>query len=264
MKTIIMGPAGKMGRAMVAQADKRHNMELVGAVGPKGRDYIGQDIGVVCHLGKRLNIPVHDRLNAIIHQCDLVLDCTLPHVSMQALACCVTHRKAFVCGTTGFRDDQMKAFETAAKSIAVLMATNTSKMFNLLFELVKKVASQMGGNVDIDIIDMHDNKKLDAPSGTSKQIAEIISETLDYDRDDYTYGRNGMGTRKPGSIAFSSIRSGGLPGAIKVIFGYENERMELSAHVYNMGTYASGMIEAGIFLKNKKSGLYSLKDAFNL
>ena len=113
------------------------------------------------------------------------------------------------------------------------------------------------------LIDMHDNMKLDAPSGTSKQIAEIISKKLDFINKDYTYGRNGIGKRKANSIAFNSIRSGGLPGSIKVIFGYENERLELSAHVYNMNTYANGMMDAGSFLVGKRPGLYSLKEIFS-
>ena len=262
MKTIVLGPAGKMGRAMIACAHQHPDIEIVGAIGPAGRAYIGEDIGLVCHLGKLLNLPVHDRLETIIRRCDLVLDCTTPQVSIQALGCCVKHRKAFVSGTTGFSDDQKTAFERAGESIPLILAANTSKLFNLLFELVEEAASRMGRHSDIDIIDMHDNLKMDAPSGTSKQIAEIISGRLYYKRDDYTYGRKGMERRKPASVAFSSIRSGGLPGAIKVIFGLENERLELAAHVYNMDTYAEGMIEAGLFLSGKGPGLYSLSEVF--
>jgi 4-hydroxy-tetrahydrodipicolinate reductase len=263
MKTIILGPAGKMGRAMVASAHVRPDIELIGAVGPGGRGYIGKDIGLVCNLGSLINLNIHDCLEVIIDQCDVVLDCTMPQVSMQALECCVTHRKAFVSGTTGFSDDHKLAFERAGKAIPVLLAANTSKIFNLLFDLVKDAASKIGRHADIDIIDMHDNMKLDAPSGTSKQIAEIISKELEFKSKDYTYGRNGIGKRKPNSIAFNSIRSGGLPGSIKVIFGHENERMELSAHVYNMDTYANGMIDAGLFLLGKRPGLYSMKEIFD-
>jgi 4-hydroxy-tetrahydrodipicolinate reductase len=263
MKTIILGPAGKMGSAMVACAYVRPDVELIGAVGPRGRDYIGKDIGLVCNLGSLINLNIHDCLEVIIDQCDVVLDCTMPQVSMQALECCVNHRKTFVSGTTGFSDDQKRSFERAGEAIPVLLATNTSKIFNLLFDLIKDAASKIDRQADIDIIDMHDNIKLDAPSGTSKQIAEIISKELEFKSKDYTYGRNGIGKRKANSIAFSSIRTGGLPGSIKVIFGYRNERMELSAHVYNMNTYANGMIDASLFLVGKKPGLYSLKELFN-
>lgn len=262
MKTIIMGPAGKMGQAMVACADKHPNIELVGAIGPKGRDYIGKDIGLACHLGKLININVHDRLEGIIGQCDLVLDCTTAEASIKTLECCVKHHKALVCGTTGFNDEQVQASNKAGRSIPVVLATNTSRLFNLLFDIVRKVGSTMDRQADIDLVDMHDNMKLDAPSGTAMHIAGILSEALDVERKEYTYGRYGFGTRKKGSIAFNSIRSGGLPGSIKVIFGYENERMEISAHVYNMDTYAKGMIEAGVFLNEKDPGLYAMQHVF--
>lgn len=253
-----------MGRAITKCAHAHPEIEIVGAVGPGGRNYIGKDIGLVCHLGELLDIHICDSLESIISQCDLVFDCTMPKASIQALECCLRHRKAFVCGTTGFNEDQIESFNRAGLSIPVLLAANTSRLFNLLFRLAKKMASQMDRNADIDLIDMHDNIKLDAPSGTAKQIAEILSEALGYDSNDYTYGRKGLGRRESGTISFNSIRTGGIPGSVKVIFGYENERMELSAHVYNMDTYANGMIEAGMFLKGKGPGLYTMKDVFTL
>lgn len=263
MKTIITGPAGKMGKAMVNSAYKNPLVELVGAVGPKGRDYVGKDIGLVCNLGEELNIKIHDNLEAIISSCDIVLDCTLPEISIQALESCVKHKKAFVSGTTGFFEDDQKAFLKAGETIPVIIAYNTSRMMNILFDIIRKAASEIGLKSDIDLIDMHDNKKPDSPSGTSKVIAEIISEELNYDCDNYTYGRKGKEIRKEKSIAFNSIRSGGFPGSIKVIFGSEDEKMELSAQVYNMNTYANGMIEAGLFLKGKSPGLYSLREVFD-
>lgn len=264
MKLIIMGPTGKMGKAMIRSAFENPDAELVGAVGPKGREYIGKDIGEVCNLGDRIGIPIQDDLEAVIDGCDLVLDCTAPEVSMGALECCVKHRKAFVSGTTGFTENDRQAFQRAGDAVPVILAYNTSKMINILFEVIRRVASQIGLGSDIDIIDMHDNKKPDAPSGTAKEIAEIITIELGYDSGNYTCGREGMGIRKENSIAFNSIRTGGFPGAVKVIFGFEDERMELSAHTYNMNTYADGMVQAGLYLKGKPPGLYSLKDVFKL
>lgn len=264
MRVIITGPAGKMGAAMVKSAHKHPELELVGAVGPKGRDYIGRDIGLVCHLGKKLDIKIHNDLDKIINRCDLVLDCTLPGVSIKILESCVRHQKAFVSGTTGFSDIEKKIFKKAGKTIPVILASNTSKLFNILFKIIREVTSKIGNLADIDLIDMHDNQKLDAPSGTSKEMAQIISKELDYDDKNYTYGKNGIGSRKEKSIAFNSIRSGGFPGSVKVIFGLDDERMELSAYVYNMNTYANGMIEAGLFLKGKAPGLYDLNEVFNL
>ena len=268
MKTVITGPAGKMGRAMVQAAFGNPEIELAGAVGPKGRDYIGKDIGLICGLGEQVHINVHDDLAEIISDCDTVLDCTTPRTAIRALEICKANGKAFVTGTTGFSDHEIDMLKEAGELIPVILAYNTSRLFNILFGIIREVASKIGMQADIDLIDMHDNKKMDAPSGTAKEIAEIISRELDNelnnDRMNFTYGREGTGTRKENSIAFTSIRSGGYPGSVKAVFGLENERMELSAHVYNMNTYAKGMIEAGLFLHGKKPGFYSLKEVFNL
>lgn len=264
MKMIVMGPAGKMGKAMVKSVYENPNVVLIGAVGSKGRDYISEDIGLICNLGKKINILIHDSLEEIINECDIILDCTKPEVSMTVLKTCVKYKKAYVCGTTGFNNNEKEEFKKAGTTIPVMLASNTSKMINVLFKIINEVTSRIGQESDIDIIDMHDNKKLDAPSGTAKEISEIISQELNYNSDNFTYGRNGKGIRKEKSIAFNSIRSGGNPGSIKVIFGFEDERMELSAHIYNMNTFARGMVEAGMFLQNKQPNLYKLADVFNI
>lgn len=264
LKVIVLGPKGKMGKAIVQQAHENPEIELVGVVGPRHRDYIGKDVGFVCDLGAETHITVHDTLEDIIDDCDLVLDCTLPDVSMKALDTCLIHGKAFVSGTTGFTAAEEKAFTIAGEKIPVILAGNTSKMTNVLYKVIREVAALIGEGSDIDIIDMHDNKKLDAPSGTSKAIADIVTRQLDYQGDTFTYGRKGSSIREEKSIAFSSIRSGGFPGSVKVIFGFEDERMELSAHVYNMNTYAKGMIEAGLFLNGKRPGLYRLEEVIKV
>ena len=260
VKVIVTGPTGKMGKAMVRSAFGNPRMTVVGAVGPAGRDYIGSDIGMVCGLGKALGIPVTDSLDAVIGECDIVMDCTRPEVSLRALECCVRNSKAFVSGTTGFTEEERAAFADAGRSIPVILAPNTSRMINLMFELIREAAARIGHRADIDIIDTFDRKKLDAPSGTAKDIAGIVSEELGYDSKDYTYGREGMGVRKERSLAFNAIRSGGEPGSVKVIFGFEDEKMELSAHVYNMNTYADGIIDAALHLEGKDPGLYDFKD----
>ena len=264
MKVVIMGPTGKMGKAMIQSAFANPDIELTGAVGPKGRSYIGKDIGLVCGLGEQINITIQDDLAKIISSCDTVLDCTTPETAMHVLEICKANGKAFVTGTTGFSDHEKDKLQEAGETIPVILASNTSKLFNILFEIIREVTSKIGMQADIDLIDMHDSKKMDAPSGTSREIAKIITRELNGDEMNFTYGRKGIGTRKENSIAFSSIRSGGYPGSVKAVFGLEDERMELSAHVYSMNTYAKGMIEAGLFLNGKGPGFYNFKEAFNL
>ena len=174
MKLIITAPRGKMGKLNTLIAADRPDIEIVGAIGPKGRDYIGEDLGKVASIGKDLGVKVYDDIEQIIDECDCVLDFSTIELGMEILDACKKHGKALVCGTTGFSPEQRKAFADAGKVIPVMLAANTSKMVNVMSKLLEQAASALGDTCDIEILDMHDKKKLDAPSGTAKEMAETL------------------------------------------------------------------------------------------
>jgi len=249
IKVLINGINGKMGRAIAQSAYKSPEMKIIGGVGPTGRSYIGTDLGVLVGLGNAIGANVYDDINQIIKKCDVVLDCTRAEVTLRLLETCIKYKKSLVTGTTGFSDKEKRQIEEAGQYIPILLA------------LTKK----LGKYADIDIIEMHDNKKPDAPSGTAKEIASIISSQLGAISSQLgakleniaEYCRKGKGIRPSQSICFSSIRSGGFPSSHKIIFGFQNEKVELQLDGYNMHPYANGIIDAAIFLSNKKPGFYS-------
>lgn len=265
VKVLIIGPNGKMGRAMVYSAYKNPNTLIIGGVGPKDREYIGMDLGALIGLGRNIGAKVVHDIRDIIEKCDVVLDCTMTEVSMKVLQVCLDYKRAFVTGTTGFSEAERKELTNAGQKIPVLHASNTSTIVHLLFYLVKIVAKEVGMKADIDIIEMHGNTKVDAPSGTANKIGEIISRELGLDLKKIAeYGRKGKGIRSPHTIHFSSIRSGEIPSSHKVIFGFENERLELTHHAYNMNTFSEGMIESAIFINNKDPGCYDLNQVLKI
>jgi 4-hydroxy-tetrahydrodipicolinate reductase len=151
----------------------------------------------------------------------------------------------------------------AGGTIPVLHASNGSPIVHLLYALVRLVSREMGRDADIDIIEMHGSTKLDAPSGTAREIAEIIADTLGFDLDQAAeYGRVGMGQRESHSIQYSSIRSGGTPSTHRVIFGFRNERLELAHYTYSTDAFADGLIRGVLFISGKDSGYYGLEEAF--
>ena len=261
LKLVIIGPNGKMGRAMVKAAHNHADVRLVGAVGPRGRSYIGSDVGILVGLKSALGILVVDAIEAVVTNCDVVMECTRPEVCMQVLATCVAHRKAFVTGTTGFSDSQRQCLQDAGRSIAVLPAANTSRVVHLLFELIKTAVQTVGRTADIDIIDLHASTKSDAPSGTAREIGAIMAAELGASPMDVCV-QNRNGVRPPGQIQFSSIRSGGIPSSHQIIFGFENERLELVHHVYNMDAFAEGMLAAALFIAGRPRGCYRLEQVF--
>jgi 4-hydroxy-tetrahydrodipicolinate reductase len=251
-----------MGRALVRAAARTPAIELVGGVGPRGRDYIGTDLGLLVGLGKHIGARVFDDLDPFIDEPDVVLECTRPAVSMAVLEACLDHKKALATGTTGFSEEQATRIQHAGDAIPVLHAANGSPIVHLLYKLVRLVSQEVGEEADIDIVEMHGNTKLDAPSGTAMEIAEIIADTLGLDLDRVAeYERRGMGQRESDSIQYNSIRSGGTPSTHRVIFGFQNERLELTHYTYNTGAFADGLIKGARFIGGKDRGFYTLRDA---
>ena len=263
IRVVIIGPNGKMGRAMVKAAHKHADVRLAGTVGPRGRPYIGSDVGLLVGLGSALGTPVVDDIEAVVNACDVVMECTRPAVSMQMLEACLVHRKAFVTGTTGFSDTQRQSLRDAGGRIAVLPASNTSRVVHLLFQLIKTATRAMGRTADIDVVDLHASTKPDAPSGTAREIGAMVAAELGNGSTPMdAYGQDRKGARPPGRIQFSSIRSGGIPSSHQIIFGFENERLELVHHVYNMDAFADGMLAAALFIAGRPRGCYRIEEVF--
>ena len=149
MKLAISAPRGKMGKLVTREALKRSgDFEIVGGIGPKGRDDVEK----------------------VVAMSDGVVDFSTTEGAMEVARACVKYRKPLMLGTTGFTEEQMAELDECAKAIPILIAHNTSKAVNLVYEIARMLTESIGGESDIEIIEMHDNKKLDAPSGTSKEL----------------------------------------------------------------------------------------------
>ena len=165
MKVIVIGPRGKMGKLITQVAASRDDMELVGAIAPKGRDYIGKDLGTVAMTGFELGVPVTDDLESIIDSCDVIIDFSTKEMAMEVLDLAIAHKKALVCGSTGFSAEEMKRFEEAGKQIPMLYAANTSKLVNIMNKLLELVTATLKDEIDIEI------------PGGERLVATITSES---------------------------------------------------------------------------------------
>lgn len=263
MKIIVMGCRGQMGSPITRFVDERPGLEIAGGVGPRGRDYIGQDLGHVTGLGRALGIPVSDDLEAIVEQCDAIIDATPASPGLEALRVAVRHRKALVSVGTGFTAEQFQEFHAAGASIPLIFGCNTSKMVNVMIALVEMAARALA-ETDVEIIDQHDREKLDAPSGTARSMGRLIAGIKGGALEDLAeFGRLGA-PRRPGSIGFHSIRSGDITSDHTVHFGGLGERLEISHSAYNDDTFARGAVDCAAFLTGKPAGVYSIRDVFGL
>lgn len=247
MKLLVTAPGGKMGRLVVAEARKRpEDFTLVGAVGNPASGYIGQDISAAAG-GPPVGALVYGGLEEIIDACDGVIDFSTVARSMEVVAACVKHRKPLLLGTTGFSPEQEAVIAQAGEVIPLSESHNTSKAVNLIYQLLDTVTRALGPETDIDIIEMHDNQKRDAPSGTAKTMGQAITQA-DPDQ----------------KVTYHSVRSGNLPSTHTVIFGLEGERIELTHHAYDYTTFAKGALEGIRFLRDQPPGCYSSREILGL
>lgn len=265
MKLIVVGPRGKMGRLITKIAAEHDDMELVAGVGPKGRDYIGEDLGTVAVVGYELGVPVVDDLESVIESCDVIIDFSTKEMAMEVVEVAIKYKKALVCGTTGFSEEEFEVFRKASQIIPMLYAANTSKLVNVMNKLLELVTKTVGEELDIEILEMHDQWKKDAPSGTSKEMGEVMAHALGKElKDIVVYGREGVSPREAGTIGYHSLRAGNIPSSHTVFFGGMGERLEITHHSYNWECFARGACDCAAYLKDKEAGFYSIKDVLNL
>lgn len=265
MKVIVVGCHGQMGQPICRFVDEREGLELVGGVGPAGRDYIGLDLGQVVGLGRDMGIPVVGDLAAIIDECDVLIDVSSVEQCLQTLDLAVAHKKALVTVSTGFTPEQFERFEAAGAHIPLIFKCNTSKMVNVMLSLVEMAAKALVDECDIEIIDQHDRDKLDAPSGTAVIIGNMIAQLKGSTLDELAeYGRSGRGARKPGGVGFHSLRAGDITSDHKVYFGGFGERLEITHYSYSDDCFARGAVDCAQFLEGKPAGVYNIKEVFEL
>lgn len=237
VKVIITAPKGKMGSLILKEASGRPSLEVAGALGRPGADYIGTEI---------CGVKVSEDLEEIIEQCDLVIDFSTVETSMDVLRTCVAHGKGIICGTTGFTDEQEAEFRKAAETIPMMRASNTSYMVNVLSKMLELGAKALSGLCDIDIMDMHDRKKKDAPSGTAKELGAAMAKAahLSPEKD----------------ITYHSMRAGDVSSTHTIFFTGFGERIEVTHRAYNWACFANGACEAARFMENKEPGVYTMGD----
>ncbi len=265
MNIVITAPSGKMGKLVVREALKRKDdFTIVGAVGNPSRDYIGKDISVAAK-SDYVGANIYANIEEIIDKCDGVIDFSTTELSMKVVEAAAKYGKPLVLGTTGFTEEEENKIKAASKMTAISESHNTSLSVNLIYKIVEMLTKTIGKESDIDIIDYHDNKKLDAPSGTGKVIGKIVADSLGVSFDDKAkFGRVGKGIRGDNEITFHSVRSGNISSSHTVIFGMDGERIELTHHSYDFGTFAKGALTCMLYLKDKKSGMYDSIKCFGL
>lgn len=192
---------------------------------------------------------------------DVVIDFSTPEGFDAALAHCTSHGVALVSGTTGIDAVQRKRFDAAAAMIPVLYAANFSLGIAVLTKLLREAAAVLP-DWDLEIIEAHHSRKVDAPSGTALALGRAAADARGANFDEVAaFGRHGhTGVRTPGAIGFASIRAGEIVGEHTALLAARDERIELTHRAYDNTIFARGALRAAAWLAGKPAGAYSLDD----
>ena len=149
---------------------------------------------------------------------------------------------------------------------SIVKSGNMSLGVNLVEALVRRVAKALDEDFDIEIVEMHHNKKIDAPSGTALLLGEAAAEGRKIDlKTQSERGRDGhTGARKAGTIGFASLRGGNVAGEHSVIFAGADERIELTHKVTDRMIFARGALKAALWIRGKEPGFYIMLDVLGL
>ncbi len=265
MRLIVAGAGGRMGRTLVHAIAAMDGTTLVGAVDAPGSAVIGRDAGELAGLGKN-GVQVAADVEPLLAQADGLLDFTIPAATLALAELAARQGLVHIIGTTGLSGENEKLIAEAAKRAVIVKSGNMSMGVNLLAALVKRVAKTLDEDFDIEIVEMHHNKKIDAPSGTALMLGRAAAEGRSIDLDQRSErGRDGhTGSRTAGDIGFASLRGGSVVGDHTVIFAGPAERIELSHKAEDRMIFARGAVRAALWARGQKPGLYSMADVLGL
>jgi len=265
MRLIVAGAGGRMGRTLVKAIAETPGLVLTGAVDAAGAPVIGQDAGVLAGLGAN-GVMLGTDVKPLLANADGIVDFTVPAATVACAALAAEHGAVHIIGTTGFSADDEKAIAAAAKRAVIVKSGNMSLGVNLLAALVKQVAQKLDDDFDIEIVEMHHNKKVDAPSGTALMFGRAAAAGRGVNLEQRSArGRDGMtGARQRGDIGFAALRGGTVVGDHSVIFAGPAERVELVHKAEDRMIFARGAVKAALWARGQKPGLYSMADVLGL
>lgn len=206
-----------------------------------------------------LPFPVYENISDFDGKGDVIVDFS-HHLALPSLLSYAKATKTpLVVATTGHTEDELALMRESSEEIAIFYSGNFSIGINLLVNLAKQAARTLGVDFDVEIIEKHHNKKLDAPSGTALMIANAVAD--EREESEYVYDRHSVRkAREQSEIGIHSVRGGTIVGEHEIIFAGTNEVVSISHSAASREIFATGALRAAVYLANKSAGLYSMTD----
>lgn len=245
IKVLVHGSNGKMGGHVMAEIAKSEDMELFCGVDPKSTG---------CE-----NYKYYDSFEGVEGKPDVIIDFSFHTLVKSVLDYATKVECPVLIATTALDDEDKKAVARASQKIPVFLAANMSIGVALLADFAKRAAS-MFPDADIEIVEAHHNRKVDAPSGTAIMLANSIKEVRP--EAEYVYGRGGEAKRAKNEIGIHALRMANIVGEHEVYITTESQQLVLKHNAYDRALFADGAIKAARFLVCQGKGLYTMQDMF--
>lgn len=247
LKVLVNGCLGKMGVVLSKCVIEDEELELV--------------CGVSQNLPCDTPFKVYPRCSDVIDDVDVIIDFSHHLALDDVLSFAVNNNKPLVIATTGYSEEELLKIKEASKIIPIFHSSNMSLGVNVLLKLVKD-ATKLLNNFDIEIIEKHHNKKIDAPSGTALMIADGIKDVLP--NLEYSYGRySRYAKRSESELGIHAVRGGSIVGEHTVIFAGHDEVVEIKHSAQSKDIFAKGSISAAKYLVNQSPGYYNMDNMLN-
>lgn len=202
-----------------------------------------------------INREDNDSLANDLAKADVLVDFSGPGALQSILSFALRTGTPLVVATTGYSEEDTERLKQASTKVALFYSANYSLGIYVLKELVRKAAAFLP-EADIEVVEMHHNRKKDAPSGTAHLLVEAMEEVLG--QRGRSYGRRGHMPRVPGEIGLHALRGGTVTGEHTVLFALENERLELTHRGESRRLFAAGALKAALFTAGKAPGWYDM------
>lgn len=257
-KVCVLGPSGRMGRALLEAAAGASDVAITAAVDRPGAPIVGTEVAP--------GVIATDDLRAGLAACDVYIDFTTPAGTIAAAQLARELRRAAVVGTTGLDAPAHAALSALAEVAPLVIAANFSLGVNVVLGLVKRAARALGPEWDPEIVEIHHRGKRDAPSGTAIAIGHAVAEGLGVDYEDARrYAREGdVGARPEAEIGVVAVRGGDVVGEHTAFFFGQHERVEISHRATSRAIFATGALRAATWAVRQPPGRYDMLDVLGL
>ncbi|MGC4091012.1 MAG: 4-hydroxy-tetrahydrodipicolinate reductase [Polyangiaceae bacterium] len=258
MKVAIFGVTGRMGLAVARLVHADPELEIVGGACQSSDPGHGRDIGELAGIGPLGVVTTADTASALLGA-DVVVDFSTASAVPALFSVAARQKVAVVSGTTGLDDAGLRALDRAAEAIPVLWSANMSLGVQVLAELVQQAVRRLGPAFDVEIMEVHHRRKIDAPSGTAKRLADA-ARAARHDLTDKNARDGIVGARTDSELGVVALRGGDVIGDHTVYLFGPGERIELTHRASSRELFARGALVAAKGLVGKKPGRYSIAD----